>query len=102
QQLVHARFPKSRGVKVGRVVEITPRGVVVETDLFNRSTGPRGFSTSDDLKIGDGIVFDEGHPEQDEQGGRIASVTPVPSPLYPGERARVRGKAKDEGGRMKD
>src|SRR5205814_6454531 len=28
------------------------------------------------LKPNDGIVFDEGHPEQDEQGGRILSVSP--------------------------
>ena len=28
------------------------------------------------VKPGDGIVFDEGHPEQDEQGGRVFSVTP--------------------------
>jgi putative protease len=26
------------------------------------------------LKPGDGIVFDEGHPEQDEQGGRVFAV----------------------------
>jgi putative protease len=29
------------------------------------------------LKPGDGVVFDEGHPEQDEQGGRIFAVEVV-------------------------
>src|SRR5205814_9476950 len=32
-----------------------------------------GF-TAGTLAAGDGVVFDEGHPEQDEQGGRVASV----------------------------
>jgi len=29
------------------------------------------------LKPGDGLVFDEGHPEQDEQGGRVFAVRPI-------------------------
>ena len=61
QELVHARFPKSRGVRVGCVVGRTATGVLV---------APAGQS----IKSGDGVVFDEGHPEQDEQGGRIVSV----------------------------
>lgn len=65
QQLVHARFPKSRGIRVGSVFE--RRGEM----LLIRIENPKA-----ELKIGDGIVFDEGHPEQDEQGGRIVSVTP--------------------------
>jgi putative protease len=88
QELVHARFPKSRGVRVGTVVGTTPRGVLVEVE---QGRGSHGFTTGGDLRVGDGVVFDEGHPEQDEQGGRVASVSPVPSPLYPGERVRVRG-----------
>jgi putative protease len=77
QQLVHARFPKSRGVRIGRVVAITPRGVVVELESAQRATSPKGFSVGGELKVGDGVVFDEGHPEQDEQGGRIASAVEV-------------------------
>jgi putative protease len=88
QELVHARFPKSRGVRVGRVTGKTSRGVLVEIEQSRRS---QGFTTGGMLNVGDGVVFDEGHPEQDEQGGRIASVTPVPSPRYAGERDRVRG-----------
>ena len=67
QSLVHARFPKSRGLKVGTVfdVEINHDSAFVIIDLIG------------DLKPGDGIVFDEGHPEQDEQGGRVFAVKPL-------------------------
>jgi len=65
QRLVHARFPKSRGVRAGSVVGKSERGVFVQLE--------RGAN----LKIGDGVVFDEGHPEQDEQGGRIVSAEPA-------------------------
>jgi putative protease len=61
QQLVTARFPKSRGRKIGTVARLTPHSVIVA-------------SSDQSLKANDGIVFDEGHPEQDEQGGRIQSV----------------------------
>lgn len=78
QRLVHARFPKSRGVRVGKVVSVSDRGVVVELQrLVSGQRGPNGFAVGADLKPGDGIVFDEGHPEQDEQGGRIMAVRPV-------------------------
>src|SRR5258706_2196953 len=63
QELVHARFPKSRGLRVGTVVWVGREGVLIEA--------------SGDLKAGDGVVFDEGHPEQDEQGGRIFEVRRV-------------------------
>ncbi len=67
QKLVHARFPKSRGVRAGSVVGKSERGVFVQLE--------RGAN----LKIGDGVVFDEGHPEQDEQGGRIVNAEAVGS-----------------------
>ncbi len=70
QVLVPGRFPKSRGVKIGTVVDKTPRGVVVEVD----GAIPSDFAAA--IKPGDGIVFDEGHPEQDEQGGRLVEVLP--------------------------
>jgi len=89
QQLVEGRFPKSRGVRIGTVVEKLLQGVVVELAAEHRSVAasPRAFdecdpasaearATGDLLKPGDGIVFDEGHPEQDEQGGRIYRVAP--------------------------
>ncbi|HEX7449033.1 MAG TPA: U32 family peptidase [Pirellulales bacterium] len=69
QRLVAGRFPKSRGVCAGVVVGGNAREVVIEMDEQLR------LDTSESvLKIGDGVVFDEGRPEQDEQGGRIAGV----------------------------
>jgi len=74
QRLVHGRFPKSRGVKVGTLVGRTGRGVLVELAAEHR----RADSPAAVVKPGDGIVFDEGHPEQDEQGGRIFEVRSTP------------------------
>jgi U32 family peptidase len=73
QVLVQGRFPKSRGVRVGKVVAKTVRGVIVELDATH-AEDPRSV-----VRPGDGIVFDEGHPEQDEQGGRIVEVRTVES-----------------------
>lgn len=67
QKLVHARFPKSRGIRVGTVASVGRAGLVLQLE--------QGRSAAD-LKAGDGVVFDEGHPEQDEQGGRVLSVSP--------------------------
>jgi putative protease len=68
QELVAARFPKARGTRVGTVARKTPRGVIVQIE-------PRSHEDTKNmagiLKAGDGVVFDEGHPEQDEQGGRV-------------------------------
>lgn len=67
QVLVPARFPKSRGIRVGTVASVSTTAVTVRLEKH-----PADF-----LKPGDGIVFDEGHPEQDEQGGRIFQVRPT-------------------------
>jgi putative protease len=66
QQLVVARFPKSRGRRVGVVRDANSRGILI--DLQGDDINP--------LKPGDGVVFDEGHPDQDEQGGRVFAVHP--------------------------
>ncbi len=68
QVLVPGRFPKSRGVQIGVVTGKTFRGVLVDVSAEHDLAGI--------AKAGDGIVFDEGHPEQDEQGGRIVAVNP--------------------------
>jgi putative protease len=68
QTLVPGRFPKSRGVRVGTVASITSRGVLVQLDTAH---------SADILQAGDGVVFDDGHPEQDEQGGRLTEVRPT-------------------------
>jgi putative protease len=65
QRLVHARFGKKRGVFLGDVRRVHAGGV------FLRLQGP--------LKAGDGIVFDAGHPDQDEEGGRVTKLSPAPS-----------------------
>jgi putative protease len=72
QRLVHGRFPKSRGVRVGAVVAKTGRGVLVELAEEHRAAEQLAAV----IKPGDGVVFDEGRPEQDEQGGRVFEVTP--------------------------
>ena len=60
QQLVHARFGKKRGVYLGEIAGVEGRAVRL------RLEGP--------LKPGDGVVFDGGHPESPEEGGRVYSV----------------------------
>ena len=68
QVLVPARFPKSRGVRIGTVVDKTNHTLIIQLDPSHAK------HASSILQPGDGIVFDEGHPEQDEQGGRITRV----------------------------
>ena len=60
QRLVHARFGKKRGVFLGEVKQIRGETVVVVLQA--------------PLKPGDGVVFDAGHPEQEEEGGRVYEV----------------------------
>ena len=60
QELVHARFGKKRGVYLGEVRRIDRERVALEL------AGP--------LKPGDGVVFDCGHPETEEEGGRVYTV----------------------------
>ncbi len=60
QQLVHARFGKKRGVFLGEVARIEGERVCIALQ------GP--------LKPGDGVVFDAGHPVEEEQGGRVYEV----------------------------
>jgi U32 family peptidase len=76
QVLVQGRFPKSRGVHVGKVIDKTPYSVIVELDAAHTAV------VKDVVQLGDGIVFDEGHPEQDEQGGRIVEVRQVESQTH--------------------
>jgi len=60
QQLVHARFGKKRGVFLGEVRRIE------REKIFLKLEAP--------LKLGDGVVFDAGHPDQPEEGGRVYEV----------------------------
>ncbi|MBD1875735.1 U32 family peptidase [Nodosilinea sp. FACHB-131] len=63
QTLVHARFGKKRGVYLGEVTRVT------EDAVFLKTQAP--------IKAGDGVVFDDGHPAEKEQGGRIYQVDKV-------------------------
>ncbi|BAZ13672.1 peptidase U32 [Calothrix sp. NIES-4071] len=60
QELVHARFGKKRGVYLGRVKRVNNEEVVIKLEA--------------PLKAGDGVVFDNGHPEGKEEGGRVYAV----------------------------
>jgi U32 family peptidase len=60
QQLVHARFGKKRGVYLGEVTAVEARRI--------------RLNLQNPLKPGDGVVFDAGHPEESEEGGRVYSV----------------------------
>src|SRR5205085_2379949 len=57
QAVVEGRFPKKRGLLLGYVTATTSREVEVQLTAS--------------LKAGDGVVFDSGHPEKDEEGGRV-------------------------------
>jgi len=60
QALVHARFGKKRGVYLGEVLQLHKEGVVIQSEA--------------PVKPGDGVVFDSGHPEAREEGGRVYAV----------------------------
>jgi putative protease len=64
QKLVRGRFPKSRGIRVGKVAGFAKGSIRVEL-----------AEPFDDLvKPGDGILFDIGTPEVKEPGGRVWKV----------------------------
>ena len=64
QKLVRGRFPKSRGVHLGKVESVTKHGVRIEL----------AESHEDFIKPGDGVLFDLGTPDLNEPGGRVWNV----------------------------
>ncbi len=60
QQLVHARFGKKRGVFLGEVTRVQNEKVTLHLQA--------------PLKLGDGVVFDAGRPDEKEEGGRIYGI----------------------------
>src|SRR5271170_5504495 len=71
QKLVHARFGKKRGVFLGEIKQIVRDGVIV--------------NLAAPVKLGDGIVFDAGKPDEKEEGGRIYEIQ-EPHFKIPGEK----------------
>jgi U32 family peptidase len=71
QKLVHARFGKKRGVYLGEVKKIVRDGVII--------------NLASPVKLGDGIVFDAGRPDEKEEGGRIYEIQ-EPRFKIPGEK----------------
>lgn len=60
QKLVHARFGKKRGLRLGVIERIERDGIWLALDH--------------EVKAGDGVVLDRGRPDEREEGGRITSV----------------------------
>ena len=60
QELVHARFGKKRGVYLGQVERLQNGRVALRLEA--------------PAKPGDGVVFDAGHPDEKEEGGRLYEV----------------------------
>jgi putative protease len=67
QALVHGRFGKKRGVYLGEVKKVLRDAVIVSLE------GP--------LKLGDGVVFDAGKPEEQEEGGRVYEIRNLKSEI---------------------
>jgi len=60
RNLVHARYPKKRGVLLGTVASVDGQEVA--------------FLPQAEVKAGDGVVFDANEPESREEGGRIWEI----------------------------
>src|SRR5687767_2220064 len=60
QELAHARFGKKRGVYLGEVKRVEQDRVSLKLEAS--------------LKAGDGVVFDAGRPDQNEEGGRVHEI----------------------------
>ncbi len=67
QRLVAGRFPKHRGLRVGRVTSVSGRRIGVALE------GP--------LKAGDGVVFDAGRPQERELGGTVHTLLVADAPV---------------------
>jgi putative protease len=80
QQLVHARFGKKRGVYLGEVARVLRDGVVIHLEGL--------------LKPGDGVVFDAGNPEENEEGGRVYEIQPVGRGVPTAPKARLAAESK--------
>ena len=89
QTLVEGRFPRHRGMPLGRVTRVEPDAVVVVADPAQRPvTGGLGLAgivasarTANVTVVpraGMGVVFERGQPELQEHGGPIFAVEVLP------------------------
>lgn len=67
QALVPGRHPKARGVRLGEVVGRDRRSILARLDESPLPLDQR-------LQTGDGVVLDEGKPEEQEVGGRVWAI----------------------------
>ncbi|MEO1522005.1 MAG: U32 family peptidase [Cyanobacteria bacterium J06633_2] len=77
QTLVHAQYGKKRGVYVGTVKDICHSR---PSRRHKKGGAPSPLVLIDlqaPLKPGDGVVFDHGRPDQNEEGGRVYAVSPA-------------------------
>jgi len=87
QTLVEGRFPRHRGLPLGRITRVERDAVIVVPDAAQRpitggaaldaGAAPAAAATTAPRLVpraGMGVVFDRGRPEEDEQGGPIFSV----------------------------
>ena len=104
QKLVQGRFPKSRGLFLGKVQSKTRQSIIIELNItrpeleaeIQNETGKSGLKSGQPkeepksdkahaswiehhiiqkiVRPGDGLVFDLGKPESQEPGGRITSL----------------------------
>jgi putative protease len=88
QTLVEGRFPRHRGLPLGRVIKVDRDAVYVVPDPAQRPiTGgaalpdPKAAASPSgptlEPRAGMGVVFDRGRPEENEQGGPIFAVDAI-------------------------
>lgn len=73
QTLVEGRFPRHRGLPLGKIIAIEGDEIEVV-----REGGPRPDEQLRDVRAGMGVVFDAGRPEEHEQGGPIFAAAATP------------------------
>ena len=74
QTLVRGRQPRHRGVFIGKVIRVDGRNNRLEIQLART------------VKLGDGLVIDQGRPEEEEVGGSVFSISPLAQPGKSGAR----------------
>jgi putative protease len=68
QRLVEGRAPRHRGLSLGAIERVTRQGVFL--------------TLNNPVKRGDGLVFDAGNPQAEEQGGKVYEIfTPQGRPV---------------------